>query len=325
MAKVSVIMPAFNAEKTIGKAIESVLHQTFPDIELLIINDGSTDGTSELVRQYSDERITLIEQLNTGLSGARNTGLENVKGEYVVFLDSDDWYECDYIEKLLSSIVSNNSQLAVCGMVFHKKDGTTDSVLYDIKYESFFDNGDFLSKFETGIMNSVCNKMFETKLLRNHHLRFKNISIVEDLDFNLRYLEWIKRLSFIPYLLYHYDNTNSVLTTKVSADMFENYIHIHAALLSKVPVNLFPIVSSFVYHQYVSICVRYFNAYLSNRMSMKNLRHALDYYLSNPLVIYSLKIYHAKYIREKVLNLLLKSKQIYLLLVYFAIVKRRSL
>ena len=108
---VSIVMPAFNAEKTIVRAIDSVLKQTYPNIELLIINDGSTDNTSEIVSKYRDSRVALINQGNKGLSGARNTGLENIKGEYVTFLDSDDWCEADFVEKLISSMTEEIGSL----------------------------------------------------------------------------------------------------------------------------------------------------------------------------------------------------------------------
>ena len=200
---VSIIMPAFNAEKSIGRAIESVLNQTYLNLELIIINDGSTDGTSDVVRKYKDARIRLIEQLNTGLSGARNTGLTEVTGKYVVFIDSDDWYETDYVEKMISSKMDNQHQLVVCGMILHKKSEEVSSVVYDSKFESFWVNVDFLRKFEMGIMNAVWNKLYEVAIIREHNITFTNIAIVEDLDFNLKYLEYVDSVRFIPYSLYH--------------------------------------------------------------------------------------------------------------------------
>lgn len=89
-SKVSIIMPVFNAEKYLSEAIESVLHQTYKNWELLIINDGSTDGSKEKIRQYADDRIQYFEQQNQGVSVARNVGLQNMKGDFFCFLDADD-------------------------------------------------------------------------------------------------------------------------------------------------------------------------------------------------------------------------------------------
>lgn len=321
---VSIIMPAFNAEKSIGRAIESVLNQTYSNLELIIINDGSTDGTSDVVRKYKDVRIRLIEQLNAGPSGARNTGLTEVTGKYVVFIDSDDWYETDYVEKMISSKMDNQHQLVVCGMILHKKSEKVSSVVYDSKFESFWENVDFLRKFEMGIMNAVWNKLYEVAIIRENNITFTNIAIVEDLDFNLKYLEYVDSVRFIPYSLYHYDNNFSVLTTRVSSEMFDNYIHIHAWLFSKVPIEYFSVVSSFVYHQYVSLFVRYFNSYFGEKVSKKELYNILRKYLSNPLVSHAIKNHHSKVWGEKVLNKLFEFNQFTLLSIYLYLVNKRE-
>ena len=319
---VSVIMPAYNAEKTISRAIDSVLNQTYANTELLIINDGSTDGTIDVVGQYKDSRITLINQPNKGPSNARNTGMEYVKGAYISFIDSDDWYDDYYVERLMASITATQSQLAVCGMIAHKKSNTSCSASFDTTYDSFWENADFMSKFQSGIMNSPCNKLYETNIIRKFNLKFRDLIILEDLDFNLRYIECIKKLCFIPHCLYHYDNTYSVLTTKVAPEMFDNYIHIHAWLFSKVPISSFPIVTSFVYHQYVALSVRYMNLYIERKVSRKVVRKVLGNYLSNPLINYSIKTYQSKCLGEKILNILLMYKQINLLIIYMGLLNK---
>lgn len=321
---VSIVMPAFNVEKTIVRAIDSVLKQTYSNIELLIINDGSTDNTREIVSKYRDSRVALINQKNEGLSGARNTGLENIKGEYVTFLDSDDWCEADFVERLISSMIVNKAQLSVCGMIAHKNARVSYSASFESTYNSFFEDAEFLSKFESGIMNSVCNKLYQTSIIHAEGLKFKKIAIVEDLDFNLRYFDCIKRVCFVPNYLYHYDNNHSVLTTKVSSDMFDNYIHIHAWLLSKVPIAYFPIISSFVYHQYVSLFVRYFNSYFGEKVSKKELYNILRKYLSNPLVSHAIKNHHSKIWGEMMLNKLLEFNQFTLLSIYLYLVNKRE-
>lgn len=321
---VSIVMPAFNAEKTIVRAIDSVLKQTYSNIELLVINDGSTDNTREIVSKYRDSRVVLINQKNEGPSGARNTGLENIRGGYVTFVDSDDWCEVDFVERLISSMTVEKTQLSVCGMIAHKNTDVSYSASFESTYDSFFENAEFLSKFESGIMNSVCNKLYQTSIIHGEDLKFKKIAIVEDLDFNLRYFDCIKRVCFVPNYLYHYDNNHSVLTTKVSSDMFDNYIHIHAWLLSKVPIAYFPVISSFVYHQYVALCLRYVHMCIEKKISRKEAQGVLDFYLSNPLVHYSLRKYNDKCLGEWILTVLLQYKQIGLLGLYIRVLNNRK-
>ena len=321
---VSIVMPSYNAEKTIGRAIESVLNQTYKNIELVIVNDGSVDGTLERIREYDDVRINVVSQPNGGLSNARNTGINHAIGDYLTFIDSDDWYEDTFIEKHLYSSLQNEAQLTVCGMIFHKVQNSQYSKVYDQKFDSFFDNEEFLSVFESGIMNSTCDKMYELQTIKNNGLLFKNISILEDLEFNLRYIERIKRICFIPIHLYHYDNTSSVLTKKVSTEMFDNYIHLHAKLLSKVPISCFHIVSRFVFHQYFSFFVRYARQVMRKQKKLNDIRGIFDTYLSNPLINYSFEVYHSKVWGEKVLIYLLWHRYYRFLIGFMCLVEKKE-
>jgi len=123
---VSVIMPAYNAERTIKEAIESVLNQTYSDFELIVINDCSTDATKTIVERFvsSDSRVRLINNsVNSGVSVSRNTGISNAKGEYIAFLDSDDMWRKDKLEKQLDVMVSNNAILSYTASSFVDSNG----------------------------------------------------------------------------------------------------------------------------------------------------------------------------------------------------------
>lgn len=123
---VSVIMPAYNAERTIAEAIESVLNQTYSDFELIVINDCSTDATKEIVEKYvaSDSRVKLVNNtVNLGVSTSRNTGISNAKGEYIAFLDSDDMWRKDKLEKQLDVMVSNKAILSYTASAFIDSSG----------------------------------------------------------------------------------------------------------------------------------------------------------------------------------------------------------
>jgi glycosyltransferase involved in cell wall biosynthesis len=124
MPLVSVIMPAYNAEKFIAASIESVLNQTFFDFELIIINDGSSDNTLDIAQQFAlkDKRIIIISQENQGETAARNTGLAHAKGEYVAFLDSDDLYKETFLEKMVNRLESGDCEAVYCGFINQKTD-----------------------------------------------------------------------------------------------------------------------------------------------------------------------------------------------------------
>ena len=321
---VSIIMPAYNVEKTIGRAIDSVISQTYSQIELIIVNDGSTDKTLDVIKGYKDSRINVISQPNGGLSCARNTGMKNATGDYLTFIDSDDWYEDTYIEKMISSSLINHSQLTVCGMILHKPNNILYSAVHELRCDSFWDNEAFLSLLESGIMNSTCNKIYELRIIKNNNLSFRNISIIEDLEFNMHYVELINCVCFIPFHLYHYDNTSSVLTKKVSSEMFDNYIHFHAWLLAKVPLTYFHIVSKFIFHQYYSFFIRYMNLVLTKGKKLRDIRKIFDFYLSNPLVSHSFEVYHSKVYGEKILKFLLWHRYYRILIIYMFLIQKKE-
>jgi glycosyltransferase involved in cell wall biosynthesis len=139
--QVSVVMPAFNAAKTIGIAIQSVLDQTFTNWELLIINDGSTDGTLEIVAQFNDPRIYTITQVNQGVATARNAGLNQARGRYIAFLDSDDLWSPQKLQKQVS--IFENSTDKLC-LVYTKHRGFIEDInksfSMDIDTSIGFDN-----------------------------------------------------------------------------------------------------------------------------------------------------------------------------------------
>ena len=118
MQKISVIVPIFNASKSIKKCIESIINQTYKNIEIILINDGSEDNTLEIINDYKekDERIKVINKANSGVANTRNVGIEIATGQYIMFVDSDDYIDVNYIYEMHNELVKNDSDVAVSGM-----------------------------------------------------------------------------------------------------------------------------------------------------------------------------------------------------------------
>ena len=114
---VSIVVPIYNVKDYLSVCLDSIKNQTYNNIEVLLVDDGSTDGSDIVARQYTEEdnRFTYIHQANAGLSGARNTGKTAARGEYIAFIDSDDWLECDYISKLVEQAIACDADIVVCG------------------------------------------------------------------------------------------------------------------------------------------------------------------------------------------------------------------
>ena len=117
MVKVSIILTAFNEERYIKKAIESILNQTFKDLELIVVNDGSTDNTLDIIKGFDDERIVLINQENRGPGASRNRALELAKGDYIMYLDGDDWYCEEAVEIAYEEIKRRDTDFTFYQMI----------------------------------------------------------------------------------------------------------------------------------------------------------------------------------------------------------------
>ena len=206
---VSVIIPVYNVAPYLAESLDSVLHQTYEHLEVIIIDDGSTDGSGEICDSYAakDGRIRVIHQENRGLSAARNAGLDIMTGEITAFLDSDDAYHISFIEKLLPGIFSEGADLAECSYAScrttekmqaeraRKKDRETKSEIYDRR--------NALRALADGTLSMhVWNKLYRRELWQN--IRFPEGHVFEDLGTTYRIIDRCRRVYFENSPLYLY-------------------------------------------------------------------------------------------------------------------------
>ncbi len=223
MPKVSIIIPVYNsASKGLNDCIDSVLAQSFSDFELIIINDGSTDDSLTICRQFTsiDNRIKLIDKKNGGVSTARNAGISIACGEFITFIDSDDIIEKQYIEKLVK--ISNHTDLVVCGMIQYWNNGKQK------KYqapEGCFNMSDavvFHQLIHSRLVFGPCNKLFKTEIIHHHRIQFpEGLDYGEDRLFCFEYLRYCK--NFTGTNTTHYDyliQDGNSLSTIYRPDIF---------------------------------------------------------------------------------------------------------
>lgn len=216
MAKISVIVPVYNSEKFLEKCLNSIINQTFKDIEIICIDDGSSDKSLDILKSFEtkDKRIRILTQKNMGPSCARNKGLEIATGEYVGFVDSDDWIDLDFYEKLYNSAEKYNADIAVGGIKrlrsykwkYHLK----------IKKEEFTD--DTNKKFILCDVPDKCyiwNKIYRLKPLKDNKITFEPDIYYEDRYFTAQALVYLNSLVTVPNVYYNYwTNPNSIVKTK---------------------------------------------------------------------------------------------------------------
>lgn len=214
---ISVIVPVYNRKETLARCVKSLLDQTFSDLEIILVDDGSTDGSGAVCNALSREdiRIRVIHKENGGVSSARNAGIEAAKGEYLMFMDSDDYAELQMAEKLLESI--GDDDIAICGFHHHYQ-GRDIVRIPNVPGQRGDEN--FLSLYGQGFMNMPWNKLYRRELAGRFD---ESLSLGEDLLFNLDYLRRTDGITVVKEALCHYiqDDTGCSLSSQKRADRME--------------------------------------------------------------------------------------------------------
>ena len=224
--KVSIIIPVYNCQRFLKRCLDSVLKQTLKEIEIIIINDGSTDNSERIIKSYKDERIKYIYQNNKGVSTARNKGLEISKGKYVGFIDSDDWIDDDFYEKLYNSAEKYAADIAVSEIIrLHK---------FNKKYYLKFQNETVTNKADEKFhlcdvpeKSYVWNKIYRLDSLKYHNILFEENKIYEDVVFTPEALYKLNYLVTVPGINYYYWRHSGSLVTKRSkiSESDSKYMH----------------------------------------------------------------------------------------------------
>lgn len=219
-SKISVIIPTYNTEKYIEKAIKSVVEQTYQNFELLIVDDCSKDNTKEICKKYVGqyENIELIEKnKNVGVSDSRNIGLSRATGKYIYFMDSDDYLEKDMFQGLIDIMEKYHPDLITTGF-FSEVDRK--NIVDEIFFEERFYEGkekikeDFIAMWEKHIYYNVWNKLYVKEVIDTYNIRFPSYNWGEDIKFNQDYLMYVNKIYNTSKCYYHYVRERRGSTTK---------------------------------------------------------------------------------------------------------------
>ena len=222
MEFVSIIIPVYNVEKFIGKCMESVVNQTYTNIEVLVVDDGSQDGSIEIVKAYAkkDPRITIIHQKNQGLSGARNTGLEHAKGDFIYFLDSDDSISLNMIEEMVRCI--EDGDICQAPMICVDENGKESSFAYKTREDVFMQDLQLHRELLPYVALYVSGNLYRKDSLRG--LRFPVSLVHEDVYYSTILLQSIHKIAFAKEATYYYfTRSNSIMNTKENTKMFDMF------------------------------------------------------------------------------------------------------
>ena len=222
---ITVIIPVYNVEKYLPRCIDSIINQTYTNLEIILIDDGSLDRCGEICDQYAekDKRVKVIHKENGGVSSARNVGLDNASGIYVTFIDADDWVEENYLYILLSNIVKKNADIAICN--YNRVTGNSivsNSLQNDTK---LINSKEYLIKVlnpQTGF--GFCwMKLIKRESINN--IRFnETLTVGEDAIFNIEIAKNVTTIVSLEEALYNYRNRSSSVVKKYDTNYVEKYL-----------------------------------------------------------------------------------------------------
>ena len=228
MISVSVIVPVYNAERYLERCVNSIFAQTFTDYELILVDDGSTDGSGKMCDDYaqSNPQVCVIHQANQGVSAARQKGLDAANGQYVIFADPDDWVEPTMLEELLKVAINNDADVVICDFWINSSEVTGDR-----KYQNprALSSDSLLRQLISRELHGFTwNKLYRSSCLRKYHVTFpQGINYCEDLWFNCKlFLNQNVTVAYLKKAFYHYDyySNSSGLSRKLSARSVKDYL-----------------------------------------------------------------------------------------------------
>jgi len=267
MAKISVVVPVYNTEKYLRKCLDSLINQTFQDIEIICVNDGSTDNSAKILEEYP--QIKVITQENKGLSEARNAGIRAANTEYIGFVDSDDWVEPNFYEKLYDSITKNNADIA-CTTIKRRVNK------FRVKYEEEKIYTDLDEKIKVcGLPKSsyVWNKLYKTEIVKQNEFTPK--VYFEDMLWTPNILKQSDKLVTVSGTMYHYRvNSSSIVKKCPSKKKQEDFYNAKKTLVKFFDDNQIKLAES---ERYITRRRYYFLNMLL--LKEKEYRYNTEYYL----------------------------------------------
>lgn len=210
MIKVSIVVPVYNAEKYLKKCLDSLINQSLKDIEIIIINDGSTDNSEEVIKNYQDKKIRYIYQANEGVGKTRNKAINIAKGKYIMFVDADDYVSNHFCETMYNKAENEKLDLAICDY-FEDRGYISEIRFSDFPSSSLKNDPSLINKINLG----PCNKIYSTKMLKENNIYFVENLKYEDAPFVVKAIINAKKIGKVnECLTYYVIHNNSQTTTR---------------------------------------------------------------------------------------------------------------
>ena len=332
MDKISVIIPVYNVKDYIIEAVDSVINQTYKNLEIILIDDGSEDGSEIICNMYKkiDSRVKVIHQENKGLSAARNRGLDFATGNYIAFLDPDDAYLSNMLEIMINTIKNQQVDCVLCDFAMEKetKKLKTNN-LNKNKSKIYLNKGKYLSKeilialVEGKINNGVWNKLYKRQLWDN--IRFPVGQVYEDLVVNMQILKKAKKIYILNDKLMVYRIHSNSITNTYTLNNIKDLYFAHTEYENSIKNSCL-----FNSYQYSNICNKnyfiYIRVFLKNRISKHSEKKDVDNLIKKCIIDSKDKINKNQFnIKEKIIYNLYEKNKYFLSFIYKCYVLREKM
>ena len=218
---ITIIVPIYNSEKYLKKCIDSLVNQTKKELEIILINDGSTDNSEKIIKEYKDDRIKYIKNENQGIGITRNEGIAKAQGKYLMFIDSDDYLEKNTCELLFNKAEKDNLDMVICDFYREYKNGEKkEERIVNFENTTIKETPELLYKVNL----SPWNKLYQTKLIRDNNILFEEELKYEDTPFVFISMDKSKRIGKVNKCLNHYiihNNSETTIRDEKCFDIFE--------------------------------------------------------------------------------------------------------
>lgn len=234
---ISIIVPVYNVENYLKRCLDSIINQTYKNLEIICIDDGSKDSSGKILDKYKlkDKRIKVRHKKNGGLASARNAGIQVATGKYIGFVDSDDYIEPNMFEELYNSIIENNSDISICNFYLDYEDENKiiENVNNDV-INAKMEKLEYINKlFRNNYNCYMCNKLYKAKLIKK--LKFdQSILILEDVVYNVDLSQYVNTVSYVDKCLYYYVQRNTSITHKGNKKVDSNLYYIKGVVNDKL-------------------------------------------------------------------------------------------
>ena len=304
MIKVSVIVPIYNAEKYLERTIGSLLSQTIDNYEILLINDGSTDGSKEIIKYYEEnyDKVISFSKENGGQSSARNYGISKAKGKYLAFIDADDYIDNSFLEKMYNKAIQNDADICFCNYYHVYEDKIEKDREYQVK-----DLNNVTKKEYLLADPSPCNKIYKKDFLDKNNFKFEEGRIYEDLSHIFSLVKYNPKISYLnEYLFYYVHSSESTMRKSKYTKKYEDIFGAVEYLNKKLSIiDCTDEVEYIITYHLLYLAA--LNFYKYNKLDM--IDKISDFMKKNYNKFYKNKYYKKLSLREKTLCYLFYKKQ----------------